>query len=530
MTFPEGDVCTRCALEQAKQIQSGDAKEESLRTIGQTDTDQLDAQEEPTFVGNAAVSNEEPTYASDRTERDHQQRTLPSGTLFQSSQSDRGFEHYDLVEELGRGGMGVVYRAIDKRLGREVAIKMLLAGDAASGAELERFEAEARAVASLEHEGILPIYEVGVNQGRPFFSMPLVVGGSLDDRLRDDSLTEEASVELLVQICEAIEHAHRKGIVHRDLKPGNILFDSNGRPRITDFGLAKRVDSQSQLTATGQTLGTPSFMAPEQAMGRSPAIDERTDVYAIGAILYVMLTGRPTFVGDSALAVMMSVLESEPELPSRFNSSVSRDLEAICLKCLEKKNEDRYGSVEALIEDLKRFLNGEPVSVNRLSSWGVIRRWYRITRRNNDVRIESKSRILGFPWVSIAFGRNEDRTEETGKARGVFAFGDQAVGFVAIGTKAYGFLAFGRQAVGVIAWGLFSAGLVGTGLISCGGIVFGGLAIGGFAMGAVAVGYAAFGLIAIGLIPYGAWARSLSAIVESTRLGFAFAQMLLFKR
>ncbi len=297
---------------------------------------------------------------------------------------------YEVEAELGRGGMGVVYRARHCELERTVALKMLLSGRLASPADRSRFAAEATSAAKLEHSGIVPIFDVGEANGQPFFAMPLIVGPSLADRLRDKGpLAPQSAARMLRKIVAAVAYAHARGVVHRDLKPGNILLaesDSSGdatdllgtgEPKIADFGLAKRLGDEAHLTASGQILGTPSYMPPEQAAGRVSEVGPTADIYALGAILYAMLTGRPPFEAESPVEVILQVLEREPLLPSKLVRGVPRELEWICLKCLEKRPADRYVSAEDLLADLDRFLRHEPPQARLPTPAQRLRRWVR---------------------------------------------------------------------------------------------------------------------------------------------------------
>jgi WD40 repeat protein len=281
---------------------------------------------------------------------------LPRGTKV------RYFGDYELIGELGRGGMGVVYRARQVSLNRPVALKMIKAGVLADGDELRRFQNEAEAVALLDHTGIVPIYEVGEHNGQRYFSMKLVLGSSLAERLpafRDES---RAAAALLAEVAEAVHHAHMRGILHRDLKPANILVDEAGHPHVTDFGLARKVEGDSELTASGAILGTPSYMAPEQASGKRSSITTATDVYGLGAVFYATLTGRAPFAGDSVMDTLQMVRERPPEPPRKLNARVPRDLEVICLKCLEKDPRRRYSSAQALADDLRAWLDSRPIA------------------------------------------------------------------------------------------------------------------------------------------------------------------------
>jgi WD40 repeat protein len=281
---------------------------------------------------------------------------------------------YEVLEEIAHGGMGVVFRARQVSLNRPVALKMILAGRLAGRAALERFQLEATAAAQLDHPHIVPIYEVGVDGGQHFFSMRLIEGGSLADHLATYQNDPRATAELIEKVARAVHHAHQRGVLHRDLKPGNILLDTRGEPHVSDFGLAKWSESQADLTLSDTCLGTPSYMAPEQARG-AKSITTAADVYSLGAILYQVLTGVPPFSGPAPAQILRQVLEDEPAAPRSLRPNVSRDLETICLKCLRKEPQLRYASAEALADDLRRFRLGEPIEartvgrIERLWSW-----------------------------------------------------------------------------------------------------------------------------------------------------------------
>lgn len=313
-------------------------------------------------------------------------------------QSIRYFGDYELESEIARGGMGVVYRARQVSLNRTVALKMILAGQFVSETELQRFRAEAEAAANLNHPNIVPIYEIGLHERRHYFSMKLVEGGSLADKLRSagdfqsppglSKLTDgdckspapfprTERVALLAQVARAVHHAHQRGVLHRDLKPGNILLDEQGEPFVTDFGLAKRLDGQSDLTHTGATMGTPAYMAPEQAAGRVKEFSTALDVYALGAILFHLLTGRVPFIADTPLATMKLVMEQEAPSPRTLDATIDRDLETICLKCLEKDAKRRYGSAETLAEELDRWLMHEPIGARPITNGERVVKWVR---------------------------------------------------------------------------------------------------------------------------------------------------------
>ena len=291
--------------------------------------------------------------------------------------SGERFGEYELLDVLGRGGMGVVYLARQTNLNRMVALKRIRAGEFAAGDDIERFYAEARAAGALDHPGIVPIYEVGQLSGQPFFSMAFVRGESLQERLARGPLVPSEAARLVKGVAEAVEYAHSKAIVHRDLKPGNILIDEENQPRVTDFGLAKRIDSELGLTLTGQVLGTPAYMPPEQAQAHHQHVGPRSDVYALGAVLYATLAGRAPFQAASRDEIMRQVIHDDPLAVRKFNPSVPVDLETIALKCLEKEPARRYVSAQELAIDLGRFLNHEPVAARPISALARTIRWGR---------------------------------------------------------------------------------------------------------------------------------------------------------
>ncbi len=310
--------------------------------------------------------------------------TSEKGTLAPSLKDGAGCEQqpfsipgYDLLGELGRGGMAVVFKARQQSLHRIVALKMILAGTRASAEELARFRIEAEAVAQLQHPHIVQIYEIGQHNGCPYYSLEFAEGGSLAQKLDGRPWPAEQAARLIETLAQAVHAAHQQGIVHRDLKPGNVLLTATGHPKVTDFGVAKRLDSNLGHTRTGAVVGTPGYMAPEQAEGKR-AVGPAADVYSLGAILYELLTGRPPFKGDTPLDTVLRVVSEEPIPPRRLQPSVPRHLETICLKCLEKDPRRRYASAQALSDDLLCFLRGEPISARPPGPLGRFDRWARL--------------------------------------------------------------------------------------------------------------------------------------------------------
>ncbi|WP_417740184.1 serine/threonine protein kinase [Rosistilla oblonga] len=302
---------------------------------------------------------------------------------------------YELLEEIGRGGMGVVFRALQISLNREVAVKMIAQGRLASETDQARFDSEAVAAARLEHPGIVPVYDVSEFDGRSFFSMQYIPGPTLADRIHDGLLPQREAARIVSQVARSVEFAHSRGILHRDLKPSNILIDSHGRPLVTDFGLAKQISDDADVTRSGAVLGTPCYMSPEQAAGRRGLIGPASDVYSLGCVLYHALVGRPPLVSDSAVEMVMMVLEQEPLPPRALRQGIDRDLEMIVIKCLQKPPDLRYATAAELADDLDAFLSSEPVAARSgrfaqvlgralrethhaavLENWGVLWMWH----------------------------------------------------------------------------------------------------------------------------------------------------------
>src|SRR5947208_6239891 len=295
---------------------------------------------------------------------------------------------YELLEEVGRGGQGVVFRARQKSLNRTVALKVIGLGQWATKAHLKRFRLEAEAAARLEHPGIVPIHEVGERDGSCYFSMKFIEGGQLDEVARRESIPIRRAVELMANVARTVHYAHEHGILHRDIKPGNILLDTKGEAHLTDFGLARLVESESSVTHTLDVLGTPSYMAPEQAIGNNAAVSSTTDVYGLGAVLYQLLTSQPPFAGGATYETIKLLLDTEPKKPRLLNPKIDRDLSTICLKCLEKDPKRRYSSALALAEDLERWLKHEPIRARRSGIFIRSRKW---VRRNPAAAIATLS-------------------------------------------------------------------------------------------------------------------------------------------
>lgn len=305
------------------------------------------------------------------------------------------FGQFQLEEELGRGGMGIVYRARRKADNEQVAVKVLLKGEYATRIDRMRFEAEAEAAAAINHPNVIPIYEVGEADGRPFFCMKWIKGKTLAQELNEGPIPPRKAAELMLKVCSAIQAAHRRGVLHRDLKPSNILLDEQGFPYVCDFGLAKWDEQENQLTRSGAVLGTPSYMAPEQAAGERGQVNETSDLYSLGAILYHMLTGRPPFLASTPVDTVLLVLEQDPTPPRVINPLVDKRIEAITLKCLQKPQDLRYRDLQELIDDLHAYLERRPVSAADgrlalvighlfrethhavvLQNWGVLWMWH----------------------------------------------------------------------------------------------------------------------------------------------------------
>jgi len=403
----------------------------------------LGAGVEPTLVVSAATGRADPpTLALDpgaAPRDDSGEQTVGTGAGLEAAPAPRSVPGYEILGELGRGGMGVVYKARHTRLNRVVALKMILAGVHAGPQELIRFRAEGEAVALLQHANIVQIYEVGDHEGHPYFSLEFVEGGSLSDRLDGTPQPALWSSHLIETLARAVHHAHKHGIVHRDLKPANILLSPPSRndgqapgsdswfggpaapdlgqwtPKLTDFGLAKRLESNAGQTKTGAVLGTPSYIAPEQAAGRKE-VGPAADVYALGAILYELLTGRPPFRGETSMDTMLQVMTEEPVPPRRLQPKVPVDLETICLKCLQKDAPKRFTSAEGLADDLARLRRNEPIQARPIGMLGRGIKWARRRPAAAALVVVSTAALIGLlvgGWlVSAALARAYDLANE----------------------------------------------------------------------------------------------------------------------
>ncbi len=291
----------------------------------------------------------------------------------------KNLANYDILAELGRGGMGVVYKAQDRRLGRVVALKVIISGGHAGAAERQRFQIEVEAAARLQHSNIAQVYEVGEENGQPFMAMEFCPGGTLEAQIRDKPQLPREAAQMVAILADALHHAHEAGIVHRDIKPANVLLSADGSPKIVDFGLAKRLDGADGFTQTGAIMGSLGYMAPEQAAGRTREATPATDVYSLGAVLYKLLTGRPPFHGPSELETINSIVARDPVSIQSLQPRAPLDLVTICQKCLEKNPARRYATAAALAEDLRRYLADQPIHARPL---GPLERSWRWGRRH----------------------------------------------------------------------------------------------------------------------------------------------------
>ena len=314
------------------------------------------------------------------------------------------FGDYELLEEIGRGGQGIVYLARQKSLNRTVALKVISPGQWASRAHLKRFRREAQTAASLDHPNIVSIYDVGEHDGSCYFSMKFIEGGQLDEVVRRTPTSIRQAVEMIAKLARTVHYAHEHGILHRDIKPGNILLDKEGEPHLADFGLARLVEAESTVTRTLEVLGTPSYMAPEQAGGKNIQLTAAIDVYGLGAVLYQLLTRHPPFAGGTTYETIKLLLDTEPRQPRLLNPKLDRDLSTICLKCLEKDPKRRYPSALALAEDLEHWLKHEPIQAKRSGFVAHARKW---VQRNPAIAALVASSVALAAVISWNVWKNE---------------------------------------------------------------------------------------------------------------------------
>src|SRR5437870_6338646 len=325
----------------------------------------------------------------------------------------KDFGDYELLEEIGRGGQGVVYRARQESLNRIVALKVIGLSHWATEAHVKRFRLEAEAAASLNHPRIVPIYEVGERDGSCYFSMQFIEGGQLDEVVKREPMPIRRAVELIANVARTVHYAHEHGILHLDIKPGNILLDAKGEPHLTDFGLARLLETKSTVTHTMDVLGTPSYMAPEQARGQNEQLTSSTDVYGLGAVFYQLLTGHPPFAGGTTYETVRLVVETEPRQPRLWNPKIDRDLSTICLKCLEKDPHRRYASALALAEDLEHWLRHEPI---RARHTGVFTRGKKWLRRKPATAVLFALSLAFAATVGVMIWKSESRPIPAGIA------------------------------------------------------------------------------------------------------------------
>jgi serine/threonine protein kinase/tetratricopeptide (TPR) repeat protein len=385
-------ICTKCGAEIPADAPEGGCPgcllESGLRLLDEEAVAGVDSSTVAAYSAEAAAKAGS-AKADDPGQLDKPARAANRSERFAAVLGELG--DYELLEEVGRGGQGVVFRARQKSLNRTVALKVISLGQWASQAHLKRFRREAEAAASLDHAGIVPIYEVGERDGTCYFSMKFVEGGQLDEVVRRTPMSIRHAAELIAKVARTVHYAHEHGILHRDIKPGNILFDKNGEPHLTDFGLARLLDTQSSVTRTIDVLGTPSYMAPEQAAGETTKLSKATDVYGLGAVLYQLLTGQPPFAGGTTYETIRLLRDTEPRQPRVLNPKIDRDLSTICLKCLEKHPERRYSSPLALAEDLERWLKHEPIRARRTGIFSRGKKW---VRRNPTSALLAASLIV----------------------------------------------------------------------------------------------------------------------------------------
>lgn len=381
--MPAPNTCEKCG----SQLSDDGRCSQCVVGDGNLDSSSTDATA-PTFM-----------MSSELTEQTAADVAQPSGHMQQ-------FGDYELLEEVARGGMGVVYRARHKKLNRVAALKMILGGRFSSQDDVQRFHIEAKAAAGLDHSGIVPVYEIGEHDGQAFFAMKYIDGGSLAQHVKQFRADPRAAVKMLASVARAVNHAHQRGILHRDLKPANILIDDAGQPLITDLGLAKTTTGDSELTKTGAVLGTPSYMSPEQAQS-TESVTTAADIYALGAIMYELLTGQPPHKGETVFETVMSVRNNTPAAPRKLNPQVDSELELICLKCIERDPNERYSSAAALASDLENWLAGDAISVKHPSFKAATAQWLKQNRKfAYSVFAMLIGVVLIVPSATIIFGED----------------------------------------------------------------------------------------------------------------------------
>ena len=360
--------------------------------------------------------NDESVAAATDVDRDGRVQALDRKKATPPTRMLADFGDYELLEEIGRGGQGVVYRAHQKSLNRTVALKVIGLGPWATETHLKRFRREAEAAASLEHPGIVPIHEVGERDGQCYFSMKFIEGGQLDEVVRRTPVSFRQAAELIAKVARTVHYAHEHGILHRDIKPGNILLDAKGEPHLTDFGLARLLDTQSSVTRTIDVLGTPSYMAPEQAAGETTKLSKATDVYGLGAVLYQLLTGQPPFAGGTTYETIRLLRDTEPRPPRSLKPKIDRELSTICLKCLEKDPQRRYSSAQALAEDLEHWLKHEPIAARRT---GLLTRGSKWVRRNPGIAVMAAMLFALAVPLGVIVWKSEFIPDKVGITNGV---------------------------------------------------------------------------------------------------------------
>jgi eukaryotic-like serine/threonine-protein kinase len=399
--------CPKCLF-----LQAGAGVLAAIHEPSAEDEETMDTGQSSVVGGQGpAVSGQKAAVRGQRSEGGGQAPQVTSGVSAieaGKSSAGNGLGDYELLEVIGRGGMGLVYRARQRSLDRVVAIKMTAFGPGSSPELVKRFRAEAVAAAALQHPNIVAIHEVGIHEGRHFFVMDYVEGQSLAQLVGNRPLPAQRAAGYLKTIAEVVHYAHERGILHRDLKPSNVLIDGQDRPRVVDFGLARRLEGDSELTVTGQVLGSPHYLPPEQATGRRGRVSRRTDVYGLGATLYHLLTGRPPCQAESLAETLDLVLHNEPVAPRLLNPGLPRDLETICLKCLEKEPVKRYPTAQAVADELGRFLEGQPILARPVGAAGKAWRWCRRNPRlATAVGVAGLSLVVGVAGISWQWRRAE---------------------------------------------------------------------------------------------------------------------------